>query len=147
MENVIHWELCKQLKVSADHSESKRKQKAGKMPKLCLRVEFSHQSSLYILHETKCLQCTRTLLTIFTVILSSKWLQFIFWILNTFHLPFFCRTLQLSFKCTNAIGLMRRVFANSPGDQGSIPGRVIPKTQIMVLDAAWFNTQHYKVRV
>ena len=35
-----------------------------------------------------------------------------------------------------AIGLMCRVFANDPGDQGSIPGQVIPKTQKMVLDAA-----------
>ena len=26
-----------------------------------------------------------------------------------------------------AIGLMSRVFANGPGDQGSISGRVIPK--------------------
>ena len=25
-------------------------------------------------------------------------------------------------------GLVGRVFANGPGDQGSIPGRVIPKT-------------------
>ena len=27
------------------------------------------------------------------------------------------------------IGLAVRVFANGPGDQGSIPGRVIPKTK------------------
>ena len=27
-----------------------------------------------------------------------------------------------------AIGIMVRVFPNGPGDQGSIPGRVIPKT-------------------
>ena len=40
-----------------------------------------------------------------------------------------------------------RVFANGPGDQGSIPGRVILKTQKMVLDAALHNTQHYKVRI
>ena len=26
-------------------------------------------------------------------------------------------------------GLMGRVFANGPGDRGSIPGLVIPKTQ------------------
>ena len=30
---------------------------------------------------------------------------------------------------------MSRVFANGLGDQGSIPGQVIPKTQKMVLDA------------
>ena len=41
-----------------------------------------------------------------------------------------------------AIGLMNRVFANSPGDQGSISGRVVPKTQKMVLDAALLITQH-----
>ena len=45
------------------------------------------------------------------------------------------------------IGIMARVFANDPGDWGSIQGRVIPKTQKMVLDAALLNTQHYKVRI
>ena len=44
------------------------------------------------------------------------------------------------------IGLAVRVFANGPGDLGSIPGRVIPKTLKMVLDTTLFNTQHYKVR-
>ena len=42
---------------------------------------------------------------------------------------------------------MVRVFANGSGDLGSIPGRVIPKTQKMVLDAILLNTQHYKVRI
>ena len=42
------------------------------------------------------------------------------------------------------IGLM---FVNGPGDLGLIPGRVIPKTQKMVLDASLLNTQHYKVRI
>ena len=48
---------------------------------------------------------------------------------------------------TCIIYLMSRAFANSPGDLGSIPGRVIPKTQKMVLAAALLNTQHYKVRI
>ena len=48
---------------------------------------------------------------------------------------------------TSDIGLAVRVFANGPGDLGSIPGRVIPKTQKMVLDASLLNTQHYKVRI
>ena len=48
---------------------------------------------------------------------------------------------------TPEIGLAVRVFANGPGDLGSIPGRVIPKTQKMVLDASLLNTQHYKVRI
>ena len=43
------------------------------------------------------------------------------------------------------IGLAVRVFANGPGDLGSVPGRVIPKIQKMVLDASLLNTQHYKV--
>ena len=34
-------------------------------------------------------------------------------------------------------------FANSPEDRGSIPGRIIPKTQKMVL--ALLNIQHYMV--
>ena len=42
---------------------------------------------------------------------------------------------------------MSRVFTNGLGDQGSIPGRVIPKTQKMVLDATLLDTQHYKVRI
>ena len=40
---------------------------------------------------------------------------------------------------------MGRVFANDPGDLGSIPGRVIAKTLKMVLDTALLNTQQYKV--
>ena len=45
------------------------------------------------------------------------------------------------------IGLMRRVFANGPGDLGSIPGRVISKTLKMVLDTSLLNTRQYKVRI
>ena len=49
------------------------------------------------------------------------------------------------FEYYTDIGLAVRVFANGPGDLSSIPRRVIPKTQKMVLDASLFNTQHYKV--
>ena len=42
---------------------------------------------------------------------------------------------------------MSRVFAIGPGDQGSILGRVIPKTKKIVLDAALLITQHNKVRI
>ena len=45
------------------------------------------------------------------------------------------------------IGMMIRVFANGLEDLGSIPGRVIPKTQKMVLDASLLNTQHYKEQI
>ena len=50
-------------------------------------------------------------------------------------------------KCTLIFFKMSRVFANSPADRGSIPSRVIPKTQKRVLDAALLNTKHYKVRI
>ena len=39
-----------------------------------------------------------------------------------------------------AIGLMSRVSANGPENRVSIPGRIIPKTQKMVLDAALLST-------
>ena len=42
---------------------------------------------------------------------------------------------------------MGSVFAHSPGDPGSIPGRVIPKTFKMVHDTSLLNTQQYKVRI
>ena len=45
------------------------------------------------------------------------------------------------------IGLVGRVFANGPGDLGSILGRVTPKTLRMVLDTSLLNTQEYKVRI
>ena len=35
---------------------------------------------------------------------------------------------------------------NVSGDQSSISGRFIPKTQKMVLDSSFLNTQHYNVR-
>ena len=40
---------------------------------------------------------------------------------------------------------MVRVFANGPVDEGSIPGRVIPKIQKCYM-SSWLNTQYYKVR-
>ena len=42
---------------------------------------------------------------------------------------------------------MGRVFTNGAGDQGSLPGRVIPKTQKMLLDTSLLTTQHYKVHI
>ena len=39
------------------------------------------------------------------------------------------------------------MFDNGRGDLGSIPGRIIPKTQKMVLDTSLLNTQQYKVRI
>ena len=48
---------------------------------------------------------------------------------------------------SRAIGLMSRMFANGPGDWGSILGHIIPKTFKMVLDTSLLNTQQYKVHI
>ena len=45
------------------------------------------------------------------------------------------------------IDLVDKVFANGPGNLGSIPGGVIPKTFKMVLDISLLNTQQYKVHI
>ena len=37
------------------------------------------------------------------------------------------------------------MFATCPGDLGSIPGHVIPKTLKMALDTSLLNTLQYKV--
>ena len=42
-------------------------------------------------------------------------------------------------------GVAVRVFANGLGDWSSIPRRVMPKTQKIVLDASLLTTQHFKV--
>ena len=44
---------------------------------------------------------------------------------TSFYINFDCTT--FSYK-NRLIGLVGRVFANGQGDQGSIPGRVIPET-------------------
>ena len=46
---------------------------------------------------------------------------------------------------TLASGHNVRVFTNDLGDQDSIAGCVMPKTQKMVLDVSLLNTQDYKV--
>ena len=44
-----------------------------------------------------------------------------------------------------AHSLVGRVFANGPGDLGSVPGNVIPNTLKMVLATSLLNTQQCKV--
>ena len=44
-------------------------------------------------------------------------------------------------------GLVGRVFADGPGNLGSIPGHVIPRALKMVLDNSLINTQQNKVRI
>ena len=55
--------------------------------------------------------------------------------------------LQSNTLATTPLRLLVRVFANGPVDRGSIPDRVIPKTQKMVFDTSLLNTQIYKVRI
>ena len=43
--------------------------------------------------------------------------------------------------------LVGGVLASDLGDQGLIPGKVVPKTQKMVSDTALLSTQHYKVHI
>ena len=43
--------------------------------------------------------------------------------------------------------VFKNVYISMEVHRGSIPGRVIPKTQKMVLDAALLSTQHYEVRI
>ena len=46
---------------------------------------------------------------------------------------------------SGVFGLMGRVFANDPGDRGSILGHDLTKTLKMGLDTSLLNTQQYKV--
>ena len=79
---------------------------------------------------------------------------------DNIHYTFFMWSLQKSFFLhpvmdiiysyliqLRLIGLVGRVFANGPGELGSIWGCVIPKTLKMVLDTSLLNTQQYKVRI
>ena len=48
---------------------------------------------------------------------------------------------------TTKLCLHLKVFANGPGDQRSITGRVTSKTLKMVLDMFLLNTQQHKVHI
>ena len=60
--------------------------------------------------------------------------------------PLYTHTHTYVFK-NRLIGLVGKVFANGPGDLGSIPGRALPKTLKMVLDTFSLNTQHYMISI
>ena len=61
-----------------------------------------------------------------------------------YHLKGSIRERHLWVRLINRVG---RVSANGPGDLGSIPNCVIPKTLKTVLDTSLLNTQQYKVRI
>ena len=79
---------------------------------------------------------------IFPGIFSASFISFLVF---SYKIPPLSNKQLLHFK-NRDIGPAVRVFANGPGDLGSIPGRVIPKTLKMELDTTLLNTQHYKVR-
>ena len=58
-------------------------------------------------------------------------------------------TMSLEKKTLSSDIINNHIFciANVPGDWGSIPGWVIPKTQKMVLNTSLLNTQHYKIYI
>ena len=58
--------------------------------------------------------------------------------MDAYIFRFMCCYYSMKYRLTGQVG---RVFANSPGEMGSIPGRVIPKTLKMVLDTSLLNTQ------
>ena len=60
----------------------------------------------------------------------------------------FIRYFTFGYKLT-AAPLVARVKCslNGPWDWGSIPGRITPETQKVVLDTCSLNTQHYKVSI
>ena len=60
---------------------------------------------------------------------------------------YFCLNGFYIYTICFSTGLMSRMFTNGPEDRGSTPGRVKPKTQETVLDAALLSNQHYKVRI
>ena len=60
-------------------------------------------------------------------------------------LKFVKHTHTHTYNLVDPIGIVGREFAYGPGDRSTISGRVIPKTQKMVLDAALLSTQYYKV--
>ena len=45
------------------------------------------------------------------------------------------------------IYILVKAFVNAPGHWGSIPSRVMTKTQKIVLESSLQNIQHYKVRI
>ena len=102
---------------------------------LMKRIFHSNQKQIMALTHHQFCQWTEFSITnsktIFEMNNSVSCLRSIFWLLNIIN---------------RDIGPAVRVFANGPGDLGSIPGRVIPKTLKMELDTTLLNTQHYKVR-
>ena len=85
------------------------------------------------------------IVTVIIIIIADNFLHQRFRMV--FHWIWVTTSLLKSPGLFSANGLMSRVFANGPGDRDSIPGRVIPKTQKMVLDSILLDTLLDKVRI
>ena len=65
----------------------------------------------------------------FFLFLSCWCLLFVLFLVTVISLPIIvCSVISILHPANRPIGPVGRVFANVPGDLGSIPGRVIPKT-------------------
>ena len=104
--------------------------------------------SSFVFFYSFCVSLLYSHISLIVSLLSAHNLHFllanILWI---FPSVYFAVMVSFYADIRRGIVLMSRVFANGPGDRGSIPGRVIPKTQKMVFDAVLLYTQHYKVRI
>ena len=58
-----------------------------------------------------------------------------------------CVCVCVCVRANQSIRQIGRMFANGPWDWGSTLGRVIPKTQKIILDVSLLNTQHYEVGI
>ena len=94
-----------------------------------------------------------------TLAISCLFWTFIWITVSTFTIYTSSRRYGLKNKCTSykylrsffwgggATGRMSSVFANGPRDQSRNPGRIIPKTQKMVIDSTLLITQQYYVGI
>ena len=105
-----------------------------KLKKILKRIRYSFVKNI-------CPDSQKVLLTKLTVYIYTTVLYTV-WACNSNNLKHW-----IGYIHTLLIGLVDRVFANDPGDLGSIPGRVIPKTLKMVLDTSLLNTRQYKVHI
>ena len=120
------------------------------MPKRQTTATLQCQSAHQCIWKCLCISSHVRLMLFAIYDMVKKNLSWKFWINETFGFIINLNQARLEYficKCGINIGLMDSVFTNGPGHNSSIPSRVIPKTQKMILDATLLNTQHYKVQI
>ena len=83
---------------------------------------------------------------LFLVMCQFRFLSEASWETVTFAFIFYAIVFFL-FRFNRLSGQVGWVFTNGPGDLGSIPGCVMPKTLKTVLDTSLLKTQKYKVPI